>query len=356
MCKRGIKIRIEIKPFYAVIIVLSILAVFILRPFISTIIAGIVFAYLSNPLYKFLLKKLNSSTIAALITTFVVILIISLPTIFALNALSKEIFAGYIMAKQYLATGAQTISCTSGFPCNLLKLLGLSEPSVLGFISDTLGKVSASMFSSLTQYVISLPRIIANLFVALFLSYYLLKDGSKVIEYVKPIIPLKVSDLNMLMKRFNDVTYAVVYGNVIVAIIQGILTSVGFFIFGVTSPLIWGIVTIFTSLLPFLGAAVVWLPASVFLMVSGYSSGDSATLLRGIGLFLFGLMVISGIDNILKPRLIGGRANLHPAIVLLGVIGGLYALGVIGLIIGPVIMALAATIITIASRQKMGAK
>ena len=185
------------------------------------------------------------------------------------------------------------------------------------------------------------------------MTYYFLKDGNKLLAYAKSIIPIKSSHVNVLLKRFNDVTYAVVYGNVVVAVVQGILTCLGFFIFGVQSPLIWGIVTLFTSLIPFLGAVVVWLPASIFLIVAGYSSGDGLTLLRGIGLLLFGLLFISSIDNILKPRLIGGRANLHPALVLLGVIGGLSALGIIGLVIGPVLIALAATTITIASRSKL---
>lgn len=335
-----------------ILIFLALLALTILRPFISTIMAALVMSYVSYPVYKWLNERFHHKTLSAIITVTLIVLIITIPTVFAINALSKEIFTGYIIAKQYLATSAQTISCEGNALCVLLDAVGLSDPGFTNFITDSLGKATALIFTTLTNYVLTLPKTIANIFIALFLTYYLLKDGRKLTAYGKSIIPLKTAHQNMLLKRFNEVIYAVVYGTVIVAVVQGVLTSIGFFLFGVPSPLIWGIVTMLTSLIPFLGAFVVWLPASIFLIVAGYSSGDGVLLLQGIGLMLYGFFFISSIDNILKPRLIGGRANLHPALVLLGVIGGLTVLGLVGIILGPVIIALAATMIQMASRQK----
>lgn len=324
----------------------------ILKPFIGTILGAIVISYVSYPLYKWLLSRLNSKTISALITTVVIVLVLSLPTVFAINALSKEIFAGYLTAKQYLSLGSSAINCQANVVCNLFELAGLKDPNSSSFLSDSLGKATAAIFNKLTAYVISLPKLLANIFVAIFLTYYLLKDGHKLVSYMKSLLPIKQANQDLLIKRFNDVTYAVVYGNLIVAIIQGVLTSIGFLIFGVGSPLIWGIVTMFTSLIPFLGAVVVWLPAAILLIISGYTSGDGATLLKGLALLLYGTFIISSMDNILKPKIISGRANLHPALVLLGVISGLSALGITGIILGPVIIALAATIIDVAYRQK----
>jgi predicted PurR-regulated permease PerM len=337
---------------YVVVIILAVLAFLILKPFLSTILMAVVMSYVSYPLYKWLNNKLHRKTIAALITTLVIVLVITIPTVFALNALSKEIFAGYLTAKQYLAAGTNTLKCESNAVCALLRGIGLAEPNLNNFFTDSLGKATASIFNTLTSYVISLPKIMANIFIAIFLTYYFLKDGTKLVDYAKSLLPIKGSNLELLFKRFNDVTYAVVYGNVVVAVMQGILTTIGFFLFGITSPLIWGIVTIFTSLIPFLGAYIVWLPAAIFLLVAGYSSGESLALIKGVGLLIYGFVLISGIDNVLKPRIIGGRANLHPALVLIGVIGGLTAVGIIGIIIGPVVIALAATIIQIVSRQK----
>ncbi|MBI2664400.1 AI-2E family transporter [Candidatus Woesearchaeota archaeon] len=334
------------------VLILAALALALLKPFIPTILTAIVISYISYPLYNWLSNKLHKKTISAFVTLFVVLLIITVPTIFAVNALSKEIFAGYLVAKQYLATGAQTVSCQGNFMCGIMKSIGLSDPGVANFISDSLGKATALIFGALTNYILALPKTLANIFIAIFLTYYLLKDGKQLVSYAKRIIPLKSTRQEMLIKRLNDVTYAVVYGNVIVAVIQGILLSIGFFIFGVGSPLIWGVVTAFTSLIPFLGAFVVWLPASLFLIISGYSSGDGVTLLKGVGLMLYGFIFVSSIDNILKPKIIGDRAKLHPALVLLGVISGLAALGIVGVIVGPVLIALAATVIQLVSRNR----
>ena len=297
-------IKLEIKPFYAILLLFIALSLTILKPFIGTILGAIVISYVSHPLYKWLLNKLSNKTISALITTMVVVLVLTLPTVFAINALSKEIFAGYLTAKQYLNLGTAAINCNANAVCNLFELAGFKDPNFSSFLTDSLGKATAAIFNKLTAYVISLPKLLANIFVAIFLTYYLLKDGHKLVSYIKSILPIKQANQEILIKRFNDVTYAVVYGNLIVAIIQGVLTSLGFLILGVGSPLIWGIVTMFTSLIPFLGAVVVWLPAAILLIISGYTSGDGTTLLRGLGLLLYGTFVISSMDNILKPRII----------------------------------------------------
>ena len=346
------EIKIEIKPVYVILIFLAALTLLILKPFIPTILFAIVLSYISYPVYTWLNARLGRKTVSAILTVSLIVLIITIPFVLAISALSKEIFAGYILAKKYLLTGSQTLACESNLVCGFLKTLGLNEPTFTNFISDSLGKATTVIFNALTAYLIALPKTMAKIFVAIFLTYYLLKDGGKMLAYTKSIIPLKAADQDMLLKRFSEVTYAVVYGNVIVAILQGVLTSFGFFLFGVSSPLIWGVVTLFTSLIPFLGAFVVWLPASVFLILSGYTSGEGTVLLRGIGLMIYGFFFISSIDNVLKPRIIGSRAGLHPALVLLGVLGGLSVLGLVGLIIGPVVIALVATLTKTAARQK----
>lgn len=334
-------------------LVFAVLAAVIVKSFVSPILAAVVLSYVTYPLYKWLNGKLNRKTVSAILTIAVIILLITIPAVFAINALSKEIFAGYLLVKKYLVSGPEAIKCEANVVCTVLSALGLSEPSFITFFSDSLGKATAAIFNSLTSYLISLPKVVANSFIAMFLTYYLLKDGHKLVGYFKSVIPLKSSNQDLVVKRFNDVTFAVVYGNIIVALIQGVLTSVGFFLLGVPSPLIWGVVTIFTSLIPFLGAYVVWLPAAIIMIANGNSAGDSGMFLRGIGLVLYGFLLISSVDNILKPKLIAGRANLHPALVLLGVIGGIATLGVIGIVLGPVIIALAASILEITAKQKL---
>ncbi len=345
-------IKFEIKPAYVLFIVLAVLAAIILKSFVSPILTAIVVSYVTYPVYKWLNGKINRKTVSAILTIAMILLLITIPAIFAVNALSKEIFVGYLMVKKYLVTGAEVAKCGSNAVCGILNALGFSEPTFVTFVSDSLGKATATIFTSLTSYLVSLPKIIVNGFISLFLTYYLLKDGNKLASYVKSVLPIKPSNQDFLVKRFNDVTFAVVYGNIIVALVQGVLTSLGFFILGVPSPLVWGIVTVFTSLIPFLGAYVVWLPAAIMMIANGNNVGDGGMVMRGFLLIAYGFFLISSVDNILKPKLIGNRANLHPALVLLGVIGGIATFGVIGIIIGPVVIALAASIIELSSRQK----
>ncbi len=346
------KIKFEIKPAYLLFVVFAFLAVVILKSFISPILAAIVLSYVTYPIYKWLNSKLNRKTVSAIITIVLIMLLITIPAIFAVNALSKEIFVGYLMVKKYLVSVPEIAKCGTNAVCGILNAFGFSEPSFVTFFSDSLGKATASVFNSLTTYLIALPRLIVNLFISMFLTYYLLKDGEKLTSYIKSLLPIKSANQDLFIRRFNDVTFAVVYGNIIVALIQGVLTSLGFFLLGVPSPLVWGIVTVLTSLIPFLGAYAVWLPAAILLIANGNSAGDGGMVLRGVILVFYGFFLISSADNILKPKLIGGRANLHPALVLLGVMGGIATFGVIGIIMGPVIIALAASVIEMLSKQK----
>ena len=359
--RRGGKMRFEIKPFYVLAVALLSLSILILHPFINVLLTAGIISYISYPLHRWIYKTMRKKAISALVTTSIIVLIISIPSTFAITALLNEIPGVYGEAfkihnslDQFLLT--DTEQCGGNSVCEFLKGFvndtGLTDSRFASLISDAIEQAIRNVIREAASYLASFPYLMAGVFISLFLTYYLLKDGSRMVSYARSILPIKTEDQTTLIRRFNEVTYAVVYGNVIVAIVQGMLTSIGFFIFGVPSPILWGIVTVFASLIPFLGTYVVWLPAAVFLMVQGYSSGNGLGFLLAVGLFFYGMLIISGVDNILKPKIIGGRANLHPALVLLGVIGGLSAFGLIGIIIGPVIIALATTTVQMMAHQR----
>ena len=135
------------------------------------------------------------------------------------------------------------------------------------------------------------------------------------------------------MKSFNDVIYATIYGVIITAIIQGIIGTIGLLIFGVQNPILWGMVMIILAMLPFVGAGLVWFPAAIIKIAGG-------DLFNGFGLLFYGLFIVSTIDNMIRPKLIGARANIHPVVILLGVLGGLAVFGLMGLIIGPLCLSI----------------
>jgi predicted PurR-regulated permease PerM len=170
--------------------------------------------------------------------------------------------------------------------------------------------------------------------------FFLWRDWDRLIKKLHQLIHLRKHHEAHIMSKMNDMTYAIVYGNFIVALIQGAVGALGFMIFGVPSPLVWGLVMAFFSLIHIIGTPVVWVPASLLLILDGISSASNNEIIRGVGLFLYGLIIISTIDNILKPKIIGGRGNIHPVLVLIGVLGGIGLFGLIGIIIGPLILGL----------------
>lgn len=294
----------------------------VLSSVFKTILAGLILSYVFYPVYRWVFTRTRMKTTSALLVTLFIFLMLILPTIFLGLRLWKEAPEASVKINQYVNS------------------LGDVDPKLEAVITNTIGKGVDNFFNQVPKWALAFPAISLHLFIVFFLMYYLFKDGEGLIDNIKRSLPLKKQRQDALIAQFGQVTYAVIYGTVVIAIIQGILAGIGFYLFGIPSPVIWGLVTFVASLIPLLGPFVVWLPASALLMLTGYYSGDNIVLLRGVGLFLYGLLLVSGIDNIIKPKIIGRKANIHPALVFLGIIGGVNFFGIVGIIVGPVIMAM----------------
>jgi predicted PurR-regulated permease PerM len=336
------KIKFNLKYSTILVIILTVISLMIISSIFKTVLAGLILSYIFYPVYKFLYSKLKFKTISAIIVTVLVLLLITVPTFFVMNKLSTEASVLFITARQYLEGGKA--DCPETGLCKLIppNLIDL-QPSVKAALTNSLGKASEYLMSLTTQIVFSLPSLAVNLFIVFFIMYYTLKDGVAGIRKLALGIPLKKHRQDALIGQFGEVASSVVYGTVIVALLQAVLAGVGFYLFGVPSPIIWALVTFVFALIPFLGPWVVWLPAALLLIFSGYYSGENFVLLRGVGLFLYGMFGISGIDNVLKPRIIGKRAKIHPAFIFVGMIGGTALFGVVGFVVGPVIVAMLKT-------------
>ena len=166
----------------------------------------------------------------------------------------------------------------------------------------------------------------------IFTIFFLFIDGPGFLTKVKDYMPFNEEQKNRLATQMKDMIVSTVYGGVIVAIIQGILGGVGFYVIGIEAPVLWGIAMSVMSFVPLLGTLSIWGPASIYLLIQG-------DYLHGIGLILFGTFVISMVDNILKPLIIGGRTKMPAIVIFFSVLGGIKAFGIIGLIMGPLIMA-----------------
>ena len=166
------------------------------------------------------------------------------------------------------------------------------------------------------------------------------------------MIPLKKSHKKEILKKIKEVNQAVLYGHVLTAAVQGVIAILGFYAFGVTSPLLWGLILMFFALIPFAGAPVIYVPISLIMMVDGISAMDQTVFLKSLGLLIYCSLIISSVDNIIKPKITGDIARINPAIILLGLMGGIALFGVIGIIVGPLVLALTITFIEIYEKEK----
>jgi predicted PurR-regulated permease PerM len=337
-------IKIKNTLFFAAFALTALLAFLIVKPFINVIITALVFAYVFYPVYKWLNTRIRHESIASFIIVLLVIFLISVPLVFVLNALTREVFTGYVAIKEKLATGELNEP--------LAKIY--SNEEVRSFVNNSLSSVTNFIISNTSNFVFILSQKLLYVFILFFLVYYILKDSKKFVKFSTHLhLKLTRRVHQPLIDRLNDTIYAVVYGTIIVAIIQGIVAGAGFYFLGAPSPVLFGVLTIIFALIPFLGAVAIWLPLSVFVTINGYLNSSSWGIASGIILFLYGLLVISMIDNILKPKIIGSRAKIHPALVLIGVIGGLNVFGMVGIVIGPVLLALLVTFFEIYGKERL---
>lgn len=367
--KSGESIKSKFYPrlFFSVLfIAILLLAFYIIKPFLPALLTGAIIAYLSYPLYIKTLKYIHNKNLASFAVTVIIVLLLTVPFIIVLGLVSKEAVATYnSLSQNGLSENGQKHNVGANFmkivcnnenwySCRLAKYFVnlLPNDDVDYFLKASIEKITVFIATNFYKFAASIPGILLNLFVMLFVIYYLLVDGEAVVVRIKNILPLKEAHKQNVFGKFHDITFGVFYGNIAVAIVQGILGAIGFFVFGVPSPILWGAVMVLFALVPYFGTAIVWLPAALNLIFVGYLQNSTSATVRGMLLIAYGILVISTMDNILKPKIIGKKSNVHPVLVLLGVLGGLNLFGLLGIILGPVLLALLITFIEIYEEEK----
>jgi predicted PurR-regulated permease PerM len=211
-----------------------------------------------------------------------------------------------------------------------------SEEYLLAQLKGMSGSIAGRTLGFLGGVV---GMFIQMLFV-IFTMYYLFKDGERIANTVRDALPLEQKQAENLMSRTREVIDASVYGVISVAVIQGTLGGLAFWALGLPSAIVWGVAMTFLSMIPMLGAFLVWVPAAIYLAVTGQVT-------KAIMLSLWGTLVIGMIDNFLRPKLVGGRTRLHELLIFFAVLGGLQVFGVLGFVLGPVVLAVALALIDV---------
>jgi predicted PurR-regulated permease PerM len=327
------------KFFLLLLALVTIAFVYILLPYSGAVFWGGVLAILFAPLYRRLLRATKQKpTLAALIALLSIVVMVILPVSLITASLVKQAAGIYEMVNSgQINFGAYFQRVIHALPQWVINLLERFELTDLASLQQKLSEGAAQVSQTVARQAINIGSktfdFLVGMFVMLYLLFFLLRDGQALAGRIRHAIPLSPKYKQRLFGNFTTVIRATVKGNVLVAAAQGALGGLIFWFLGVQAPLLWAVVMAFLSLLPAVGAAIVWAPVAVYFLVTG-------AVWQGVVLIAFGVIVIGLVDNVLRPVLVGKDTKMPDYLVLLSTLGGMALFGLNGFVIGPVVAAL----------------
>jgi len=337
----------KVVPF--IMFVLIILLLFkLVQPMITVLLSSILLTYISFPLYKKIVKRIPHKSISIILTLLIIVIIILVPFIFLAfevtqqgyyfsNSLSNNIEKGALFG--FGCTSAESKVCSF---LNQAERFSIEKLSQFG-LDQKLQNLLFVFKEKMTNIFLSIPLMIAHIFLTLIISYFILKDRKNILKKIIEFLPLRKKNINRLIKEFTNITHTIIYAQLFVALVQGIIGTIGFYIFGVPFPIFFGVLLALCALIPMIGTGIIWVPASLFLVLSGYFSHNHWILWKGIGLFLYSLLITSTIDNLLLIKIVHTKTQVSQIVVIVGVIGGAVMFGIVGIFIGPILLPLLIT-------------
>jgi len=316
------------KKFAAIIfvLILIVLAFLILKPILISIILGLMLAYIFYPVYVRINKIIKEKNISALIICIILLAIIFLALWYLVPILIKQTFEFYAYT--------QKVDLLSPFRKIFPTIFSTPEFSSQATISvnNSIAQLSKFILEGLINLVLSLPKLLLYILIIFFTLFFSLKEKENILKAIKGISPLTPSAESEFFRQSKDITNSIIYGHIVIGLIQGVLTGIGLFVFKIPNAALLTLLSIFLGILPMVGPSIVWIPASIYLLFIGRIGA-------GIGFLVYGLVILSWIDILLKPYIVSKRAKLHSFIALIGMIGGMFVFGVAGLLIGPLVLA-----------------
>jgi len=330
------KDRFSLVVMLSLILVLGFLSYRVLSPFLSAIAWAVVFSIVFYPVYAFLGRYLRISWIASGLTVVLILFLIIGPFTFLAVQFVREMkgFASHLNEGQM--TSLQDLLDRPGIRMVLEKIEYYAGREILPsreVMIENARKISAGLIDQLSFRITNVITAALNFIFMTFTLFFLLKDGPGFLSKIKDYLPFQEIQKERIATQIKDMVVSTVYGGVAVAVIQGFLGGAAFYFIGIGSPVLWGIAMSVMSFVPLLGTFSIWGPAALFLTLQG-------NYVYGIGLALYGIFVISMVDNILKPLIIGSRTKMHTIVIFFSVLGGIKLFGIIGLIMGPLIVAI----------------
>ncbi|MBC7991999.1 MAG: AI-2E family transporter [Rhizobacter sp.] len=330
---------LENKGFPLLLIAVSIAFFWVLLPFFGTILWACIIGLLFTPLYGWLLPRMRGKrTPAALLTLLVVVVMVIVPFAIVSATMAREAMGIYERVQSgewnLVLQLRQLFDSLPAPAVSLLELFGLSDFDTLQR-RFTAAAAQGSQFVATRAFSIGQNtfEFVANLFITVYIAFFLIRDGEGLAKAVRRAIPLSAGHTRELVDKFTTVIRATVKGNLLVAAVQGALGGLAFWYLGVNGALLWAVLMAFLSLLPAVGAALVWAPVALYFLVTG-------ALWQGLALAAYGVLVIGLVDNLMRPFLVGKDTGMPDFVVMITTLGGMAVFGINGFVIGPTIAAM----------------
>jgi len=308
-----------------ILAILIVLSFFLLRPILLSIVFGIILAFIFSPVHNWLNKKIKSKDLSVILISLLLIFLIILPIWFLTPIIIDQSLKIYFATqKMDFVTPLKNI-----FPSVFASEEFSSE--IGSIIYSFVNKSVNSLVNYFTSLILNFPVMLLQLFVVFFTFYFVLRDKEQLISYIKSLMPFSRDVEKKIFEQTKGITISVLYGQVLIGMIQGVITGIGFFIFGVANWLFLTFLAIIVGIFPIVGTTIIWIPVAIYLIVTGKT-------LTALGVIIFGSVAMF-IDNILKPVFVAKRTSMPTSLILLGMIGGYFLFGVLGFILGPLILA-----------------
>jgi predicted PurR-regulated permease PerM len=319
---------------------ISALFLAMIRHFLMAIFLAALFSSMARPLYQRLVKLFKGRrNPASLVTLLVVVFVVLIP----LGALTGMVTSEAIKVGQSITPWVKNYITDPGAMEKLRGIIPFYETIepyqslIFNKAGEMVGTASAYLIGNLSSATVGTVNFIFMVFILLYTTFFFLIDGDKLLEKILYYLPLKEDDEQRIVHKFTSVTRATLKGTAVIGTLQGCLAGVAFLAVGIPSVVFWGTLMTLLSVIPGIGAALVWVPAAVILALSGH-------YVKAAGLFLFCGLVVGSLDNFLRPRLVGKDTELHELLILFSTLGGIAMFGILGFIIGPILASLFVTI------------
>jgi predicted PurR-regulated permease PerM len=305
-----------------------------LRPFMGVVAWAGVLVIVFYPVHKRIAERTRRRSLSALISCLLVVLVVVLPLTLITAAVIQE-FAK--VAPNLPANLSQLLSQQPAILSRISEWVqnrfGVDLVSFQDFLFQQFHNLSQSLLGASFNLVGNIVTSVVKAFFVIFTMYYLFRDGDKITNKLPDALPLNRAQSEAIILRTHQVVSASVYGVVTIAALQGLLAGLAYWILGIPSPVLWAVLTAFVCMIPVAGSFLVWLPLAIYLIIAGYWT-------RAILLIIWGGLVISTIDNLLRPKLVGTQTKLHELFIFFSVLGGISVFGLLGIVLGPVVLAI----------------